>query len=138
MQSGSTWAINGSTFYYAAYKRMFVDYSPILSCPSGDIYPLKIGLITIDEQMMAGGNSNIYNNQYYLYNGQSYWTMTPTRWHGDLSLAQAFYILPDGTIYGDSVTDSCGLRPVINLIPSVTFNEGSDGTKDKPFIVEGA
>ncbi len=41
-QSGSTWAINGSPFNYAAYKRVVTDYQPILSCNSSDVYMLKV------------------------------------------------------------------------------------------------
>ena len=32
-----------------------------------------------DEVEFAGGK-NQGNNQYYLYNGQNYWTMSPNNW----------------------------------------------------------
>lgn len=36
-----------------------------------------IGLITSDEVIYAGGNSGTYNQEYYLYSGDWYWTMAP-------------------------------------------------------------
>ena len=43
------------------------------------ISSLKVGLITADEVEFAGGK-NADNKQYYLYNGQNYWTMSPNYW----------------------------------------------------------
>ncbi len=39
-------------------------------------YP--ISLITADEAAMAGGVLSIPNSNYYLYNGQYFWTLSPS------------------------------------------------------------
>ena len=137
---------------------MWNKYQPTLSCSNGDIYSLKIGLITADEVEFAGGKSAT-NNAYYLYNGQKYWTMTPSylsygsSWSGACGGSGVFYVNANGSLSADRVDAfSCiydvysayetsasantgyGLRPVINLKSSVTFN-GGDGTLNNPYVV---
>ena len=58
-----TWTINGSLFYYASMYRLVREYAPTLSCPTGDVYTLNVGLITADEISMAGERST--NKSFY-------------------------------------------------------------------------
>ncbi len=134
--SGYTWAINGSSFNYAGYKRLYTDYAPTLACNSGDVYTLKVGLITADEVEFAGGK-NENNTSYYLYNGQYYWTMSPGRWHKTTNNAFAivFYVDVYGNLGAYNVSSSYGLRPVINLRSDVTFSSGN-GTQSNPYVVQ--
>ena len=127
-----TWSATGNTFYYAGSKRLNVDYAPVLSCPTGDVYTLKVGLITADEVEFAGGNhaNNIY---YYLYNGKIYWTMSPNHW--DTYSANVFFVNPDGLLGSGYVDSTYGLRPVINLRADIIFSSG-DGTLNNPYIVQ--
>ena len=131
VQSGNTWTINGSSFNYAAYTRK-QNASPTLSCSSGDIYTLKVGLITADESMYAGGTSS-KNNLYYIYNGQNYWMMSPHWWS---TTVYEFYAVSDGHLSGSGVSNksSIGLRPVINLKADITFSSGN-GTQSSPYVV---
>jgi len=131
--SGYTWAINGNLFNYAGYKRLYTDYSPTLSCNSGDVYTLKVGLITADEVVMAGGKYGKENGQYYIYNGQNYWAMSPSHWNGNY--AYVFYVSVNGHLSFDYVSNTTpGLRPVINLKSDVTFS-GGNGTQTNPYVV---
>ena len=133
VQSGSTWKINGSTFSYAGYKRLWKDYQPTLNCPSGDVYTLKVGLITADEVEMAGGE-NANNTAYYLFNGQNYWTMSPFNWSSDY--AQVFLVNKGGKLFYVGVYDTySGLRPVINLKADTKFSSGN-GTQSSPYVVQ--
>ena len=131
VQSGSSWAATGSTFYYAGYKRLYTDYAPTLSCNSGDVYTLKVGLITADEVEFAGGK-NANNTSYYLYNGQNYWTMSPCYW---LGFATVFYVPSNCHLSAGNVNSTYGLRPVINLKADVTFSSGN-GTLNNPYAVQ--
>ncbi len=134
-----TWVQDGSTTqYYAAYERIFgTTKEPSLDCASGDIYSLKVGLITADEVQFAGASGGTWNQQYYLYNQQNYWTMTPDYWDGDEEFPYVFFVWSTGQLsdmyrmYGDQY-----VRPVINLRSDVTFNSGSDGTQNNPYIVQ--
>ena len=129
--SGYTWAINGSTFYYAGYRRLWVDYTPTLACNSGDVYTLKVGLITADEVEFAGGK-NENNTSYYLYNGQNYWTMSPYFWNG--SYVNMLAVNSNGHFDSSPVYNTAArLRPVINLKSDVTFT--GNGTIDNPYVV---
>ena len=129
-----------------------VIQTPTLKCSQeNDLFTLKesskgnrdlkypIGLITMDEAIVAGGRVGVINNQYYLYNGEMYWTMTPgeyyniQNWYG---VARIIYI--SDFIGGDASSDfeSSGVRPVINLRADVTLT--GSGTTSDPYRVEGA
>ena len=133
VQSGSSWSATGSSFNYAGYKRLYTDYAPTLACNSGDVYTLKVGLITADEVEFAGGK-NEGNTSYYLYNGQNYWTMSPVRWNGG-GYAVVFFVNVYGTISDLNVSGTHGLRPVINLKSDTQFQEGGNGTINNPYVV---
>ncbi len=131
--SGYTWAISPSSmFYYAARTRLYTDYAPTLACNSGDVYTLKVGLITADEVEFAGGK-NENNTSYYLYNGQNYWTMSPRSWEG---YAYVFVVDTSGRLDAYSVFSINGLRPVINLKSDTLFAVGGNGTQNNPYVVQ--
>ncbi len=130
----------GSTFRYAAYTRLSSGTkAPQLSCSEGDIYLLDVGMITADEAQFAGASWTTSNASYYLYNGQYYWTMSPSYWHGGNSHANVLVVCGDtyGYLDGLSVNStSRGVRPIINLRSDTTFNAGSNGTQNNPYIVQ--
>ena len=135
VQSGSSWTTTGSTFNYAAYNRINTG-APTLSCNSGDVYTLKVGLITSDEVMYAGGK-NADNKSYYLYNGQNYWTMSPSYWSGNYSWAYVFAVSTSGYLNGNYDVGNTipGVRPVINLKADTLFAAGGTGTQSNPYVV---
>ncbi len=147
-QSGGT----GTTVtYYGAYVRVANKGNPTFKCTyaSNDLYTTKadqikkgnqkltypIGLITADEVAFAGGVYNTNNKQFYLYTNQYYWTMSPSNFSSG-GYARVFYVDFDGWLNNNdySVTNTNGVRPVINLKADVTFAEGGAGTKDNPYI----
>ncbi len=128
----TTWSTNGTKFAYAGAKRLWEDYAPTLSCSNGDIYSLKVGLITADEVEFAGGK-NEKNTSYYLYNGQNYWTMSPRSWEG---YAYVFVVDTSGRLDAYSVFSINGLRPVINLKSDTLFAVGGNGTQNNPYVVQ--
>ncbi len=135
---GYKWAINpNNVICYAAYTRLWEDFAPTLACNSEDVYTLKVGLITTDEILMAGGRSD--NASYYLYNGQKYWTMSPCAWIGTTGvggIAGVFFLNASGfTNNAGTHNDTIGLRPVINLKADTQFQEGGNGTLDNPYII---
>lgn len=90
-----------------------------------------IGLVTIDEVVLAGGWSSIESN-YYLYSGQSYWTMSPNFFTG--STANERHVYSNGradlTLYCD-VFETYGARPVFNLKSEVLLQ--GTGTASDPY-----
>ncbi len=96
-------------------------------------YP--VGLITMDEVILAGGFGGQNNTGYWLYTGEAYWTISPRNFNG---ASLVFYVNNDGFLGGSGVSGLFGVRPVINLKSSTkfTFNgTGEKGTKENPYIV---
>lgn len=130
----TTWSENGTKFMYTGAKRLWQDYSPTLNCNLGDIYTIEVGAISADEAEFGGGK-NSPNNSFYLNTGLNYWTMSPASWEGNY--AYVFYIGSNGYLHtGHGQETDIGIRPVINLRSDVTFNAGSDGTQNNPYIVQ--
>ncbi len=133
MASGYTWSAQpSSTIYYAAYQRLQRNKSPSLECSSSDVLKIPIGLITADEVAYAGGVYGTSNNGYYLYNGITYWTTSPSRVYssGD---ANVFFVNSSDSLNYDYVDNTYGVRPVINLKADVKFT--GSGKADDPFTV---
>ena len=118
---------------------------PTLSCSTNDsfnvegengngklVYP--VGLITADEANMAGGLWASANSLYYLYTGQGYWTMTPSR-YDDWFYANVIAVNWTGEIRTDSAWGNFVARPVINIDPTkITFS--GNGTMSDPYVIE--
>ncbi|MCX4255031.1 MAG: hypothetical protein OSJ63_07225, partial [Bacilli bacterium] len=82
-------------------------------------YP--VGLITLDEAIFAGGFGNIPNNNYYLYTGYPYWTMSPCSMDTD-GFTYISDVTKDGAAGGTGANWNVpGVRPVINLKANVTL-----------------
>ncbi len=141
---------------YDEDKRV-VNYQPSLQCPDptkqggsekilyGGVYKLKVGMLTADEVILAGLNSE-NNNPYatrenyllsYLKNNSKYywymWTMSPSC--SSSSNASGFYGYSNGNVNtADIDDDSLVTRPVINLNSDVTVT--GTGTQDNPYVVQ--
>lgn len=90
-----------------------------------------IGLITSDEVMYAGGTVSSSNNEYYLYSGKYYWTMTPYSYAFGLTFVGFVYI--DGGLSDNNVTNPNAVRPVVSLKSDAI--SGGSGTAANPFFV---
>ena len=134
--------------YYAAYDRYWTNYNPTLTCPdaSNDLFTVSetdgnqaltypIGLITIDELMLAGARNGYVNKLYYPFSGYIYWTMSPYGFSSGTTAALEFSLGSDGLAYSGWVTSAIGVRPVINLRSDVQIS-GGIGTQNEPFVVE--
>ena len=136
--SGSNWVASGTTFYYAAYERVVTNRTPTLQCSNNnDLYTSKVGLITADEVMLAGGTTSVSgNNKYYLYTGQFYWTMTPS-YFDSAGTADVFGVVSTGQLIGNTdfnfVDWDNGVRPAINIASNVTIT--GSGTISDPYVV---
>ena len=129
---------------YGDYLRYWNGGNPTLKCTNiNDLYTVKssskgnksltnpIGLINMNEVWLAGGSSNP-NKNYYLNNGDFYWTMSPESFVGK-STAYVFSISSDGSLNAIDVDSKYGLRPVINIRSDVTIT--GLGTIASPYEV---
>ena len=144
ISNGTGYKTDSYTFY-GSYNRNANKRSPSLKCAQANDkfkvsnasakldYP--VALITADEMAMAGGVFNISNTNYYLYNGQYQWSLSPGAFFSDASATDVWRISPSGSLYPwNRVTNSFGVRPVINLKPDTLITKG-DGSALNPFTV---
>ena len=135
-----------SLFLYAGYKRNYVDYNPSTEClrpqdaftkessNGNGLLNYSVGLITIDEAVMAGGKIGTSNANYYLTTGTQYWTLSPRTFSTDGN-SRGFRVYSSGTLDAHSVYNTIGLRPVISLKQGITISDG-DGTATDPYIIK--
>ena len=136
--------VGTSVTYYRWYN--FADYSNnnkmMLACPQkNDAFTVSdtskgngaltygIGLVTTDEVVLAGGWSSS-NSNYYLYNGQYYWTMSSTYFSGSYAVERSVHS-SGSTASSGTVDNTFGARPVLNLSSDVLKN--GSGTASDPY-----
>jgi len=141
--------------YYGAFIRFrkgntnLSNPTPTLKCPdkANDLYTVSsankgnksltypVGLISVDEVSAAGAILGMENSIYYLYTGETYWTMSP--YNSDTAgYTHAFNMDNYGQIGWNNLTGTSGVRPVINLKADTTFATGGDGTASNPYVVQ--
>ena len=142
-ESGGTGNIST---YYAAYIRLYGtnNNEPTFECKnSNDLYTTKqstygnksltypIGLVSADEAWFAGGYK-LDNNNYYLYTGKYYYTISPSQCGS--AYTGVIIINGSGKVENNWVHGKMGVRPVINLKSDVTISSG-DGTSTNPYVI---
>ena len=142
--SGSGYLTTPTT-YYGAFNRLYNRRTPSLKCAQdNDKFTLTnesakfdypVSLITADEASMAGGVYVIANSNFYLYNGQYTWTLSPFNFNSYSSIACVWSVSPSGSLNANNVTVSIGARPVINLKADTLITKG-DGTALNPYVVK--
>ena len=117
---------------------------PDLSCQLNDSFNVEgtngnekltypVGLITLDEVLMSGGINGSANTLYYLYSGQTYWTMSPSRFNYWFYADEAS-VSSSGELHPDSARIGYGVRPVVNLdSDNLTFT--GNGTMQDPYVI---
>lgn len=126
--------ISGIT-YSSVYERIFEDKAPNLFC-SGNIYSGKVGLLSVDEVVLAGAAENIPNTSYYLYNKDiSGNYVTSSSYFINVSNNVAMINVMSNGALGDGVlvTNNSYIRPVIQV--SVSAKVKGSGTIDDPYVI---
>ncbi len=124
---------DGINTYYGSKDRL-VNNNYSYNC-LGTIYTSRIGLLSLDEIIMAGASMTEQNQSFYLYLPNkvvSWWTITPSI--SDSKDITFFEITKEGKIGESSGNYFRGVRPVINLVKK-TIVTGS-GTLDDPYITK--
>ena len=96
--------------------------------PETTLVTAAVGLINMYEYTMSYTGTDYYNG--YLNNGLNWWTLTPV---SSTYIRQVVY---DGSVFYNSLTNSHGVRPSINLKPNVQIASG-DGSENNPYRLEG-
>ena len=128
--------------HYGIYER--VNGTPTLECKqendnfsvnlnigNGKLkYP--VGLITGDEIMFAVGKYNKVNNQFYLYTGYNFWTLSPYIFN--ISSVRLLKLYNEGNLFYEMSNTNGGIRPVISLKSDIKIT--GKGTMQDPFKVQ--
>ena len=123
--------------YFSGYERLVNNKIPTLTCPTttadfGGVYNQKVGLITADEVALAGGVYNTINQNYYLYNGENFYTMTPLEFYNSRTYLAA--VNNTGSMIATVPNSGYGIRPVIVLNSNLIAS--GEGTQANPYTIE--
>ena len=112
------------------------NYTPSFDCTTDGngkgVVSGKVGLITIDEVLFAGGVIGS-NSNFYLIKGSAYWMMSPAGLPNDIG-ANVWYVRSDGSTDEFRVFGIFGVRPVLNL--SADILASGSGTSSDPYVVK--
>lgn len=138
---------SGSTIYYGARGRLYINKSPQFACPNEarDLFTLttssrgnkkltkSVGLLTQDEAAYAGA---VYDklSKYYLNNNTNtfWWTSSPYSFRS--SYAFVWYGTPGGRSSNIGVTSTYGVRPLVSLKSDVMVSGGTGAAND-PYVI---
>ncbi len=126
------------------YGRVFSTYTPSLTCNTNDAFTVNasngngkltypIGLLTVDEIMLAGGRGYAANSTFYLYTNKSWWLGSPI--YFTLISADGFIFGFDGYFSNPATSYPNGVRPAVSLKTGTSFSDG-DGTPTNPYVVD--
>ena len=119
------------------------SYTPTFECTTDGngkgVVTSKVGLVTYDEAIYAGGWYYVsgLSYPYYLNSGSSYWTMSPAgfnNYYNNYNYAYAWHVYSAGYTNGTSVGGTYGVRPV--LILSADTLVSGNGTSADPYVVK--
>lgn len=121
--------------YSSTYARIYSFYEPSFTC-SSETYLSNIGLLTIDEVIMAGAFKYETNDKFYLYNENipgSYFTLSTYYKDAENNITM-LNVNSDGSIgNGALLTDQLYIRPVLNV--SLSTKVKGKGTISNPYII---
>ncbi len=144
-----------TTLYGAAHRASYssTNPNPSLVCQNQNdkftvdttngngVLTYPVGLITLDEVVLAGFNTYYSNtNDYhditnYLYTNTHYWTFSPVMLSASGS-ARVGRVYSAGFVGGGTVNNAFGVRPVVSLADSTLVNSNGDGTSTNPYVVQ--
>ena len=126
--------ISNDNNVYSSNTRILTNKLPVLAC-LGTTIKNKIGLLTIDEVLLAGASVNNSNEKFYLYNSnisKEWYTLSAVS--GNDNSINMFMINTNGSINTNVVGNlNRSIRPVINLEKNIKMI--GDGTAENPYIL---
>ena len=143
------------TLYGAAHRASYWSNNPnpSLVCQNGnDKFTIDtkngngklanpVGLITLDEVVLAGFNTRSSNTSdyqdrtNYLYTNSNYWTFSPVVLYAG-GLAAVGLVASAGNVSYGLVNSANGFRPVVSLANGTLVNSNGDGTSTNPYVVK--
>ena len=140
--SGAT--VNSSDFNYSARKRIWNTKTPTLKCDGskerdGEIDTNKVGMLTVDEIVFAGGQYDVGNSTYYLNKNaisNDWCIFSLYSFNSGVFGGFIFEVRSGGNIdFGPVGNDSTLLRAAVTLSSSTKIISG-DGTVNNAYVVK--
>ena len=101
-----------------------------------------VGLITLDEVVLAGFNTKYSNTSdykdttNYLYTNSPYWTFSPVMM-SEFGVADVGFVTSTGNVdTGFVYFFDVGVRPVVSLANGTLVNANGEGTSTNPYVVK--
>ena len=124
------------------YMKNAKQHKPSTRCPSNDSYGVEagnrkltyaVGLLTIDETILAGTNWSTRSRNYYLYTNYYYWLLSPSRWDSSGSEV-VLHGFSSGSLVGYRVDGVFSVRPAVTIASSAQVLSG-DGSQNNPYVI---
>ena len=130
---GYNYLFNGEMIHNKANDYLINWYNETIVNKGFDMYVVdSVGFLSADEVVLAGGYYGTNNQNYYLYNGENFFTGTPAEYY--YYNAYMFMVSNTGALQIVKVTDEYGIRPVISLNSTVTVS--GSGTISDPYTID--
>ena len=130
---------SGTDFYFIAGNKYLVTKTPSYKYETtgvdGEIDINKVGMLTFDEIVYAGGGKS--NTNYYLNNNATtnyWWALSPDGFLRDYNRVYSFTVGSNGGLSDGGVTSGNALRPAVSLKSSTQIT-GGNGTVSNPYTV---
>ncbi len=159
---GTKYGIGTNANFYSATPRLITSGNeaggtgPILTCPNDNLggklskltvsdtvngngaLDKKIGLLTIDEIVFAGGERYSANTTFYLYENATntfWWSLTPGAYGGGDTAVKTWGYKNGGEyVFVDADDTNGALRPAISLKSITAISKGT-GTSSDPYVI---
>ena len=131
---------SGTDFRFTAGNKFDVTNTPSYKCETtgvdGEIDINKVGMLTFDEIVYAGGG-NKENANYYLNNNATtkhWWALSPIYFSGDTFFVNSSIVYKEGSLGSNLVGTGNSFRPAVTLLSSTQIT-GGNGTISNPYTV---
>ena len=132
---------SGTSFKFTAGNKYNVTKTPSYKCETtgvdGEIDINKVGMLTFDEIVYAGGGKSA-NSNYYLNNNattNNWWALSPGLFRRGNKRVYSFSVNYDGNVdAGYNVNSDVALRPAVSLLSSTQIT-GGNGTVSNPYTI---
>ena len=134
---------NSDVYYFGSYQRIGVDtaiYTPEYDCSNGVIITDKVGFLSADEYIFAGGAFRTSNTSFFLNDSgisSSWWTLSPGYYDSSQANVGGFIVESNGSITDwidqDRITEYGGIRPVLTISGNHKIN--GDGSSETPYTI---
>ena len=131
---------SGTSFEFTTGNKYSVTKTPSYKCETtgadGEIDINKVGMLTFDEIVYAGGG-NRTNTNYYLSNNATtnyWWTLSPNHFISGNLYVYSFSVNLNGGLSNGNVNHNNALRPAVTLLSNTQIT-GGNGTISNPYTV---